>query len=547
MAFPIIFANLPTGIQPLSYFDTMFNTVGNMGTIFCTATGSNTVALTPIANMPTVASYTNYQAFGFVASAASTGSVTLNVSGVGALPAYAADASTQLSNGSISAGVYYLFAYNSALNTGSGGFQLIGNTGGGGGGGGYVQSVDVQTFVYTGIPQTYTTPVGTTALVIQGVAGGGGGGAASSGTSGTAGGTTSVGTVLVLGGGQGGSAGSGGGAGQGGTGGSVTTATITFPGSSGQPGSNANATSGGGSGGVGIFGAGGGHGVNGADGETASVNTGAGGAGGSGIFNAANSGGGGGGGGQGITYVLNPAGSYTVTIGSGGAGGTSGSYQGGNGASGCVIIAAYVNTAVSPPASGLISAGTAGQLGLYSSSGTTITGINPAAIGASNVLLDTRTVSSVSNVNFDNTFITSAYEEYEVHFYAASPDTNGESLDVLLSSDNGSTFGAGSYGWSISGNTSSGTVLVGGSSQASIGMLYNSDNAHSGAGKLILANPNVAGKNRVYGFMGWGYTTGTYATGTFSGSNSTLGVINYIRLYASTGTFSGTFKLYGIR
>ena len=124
MAYPVIFTQLAAGVQPLSDFDTMFNVVGSMGTIFCTASGTNTVALALNTNMPALA-YSNYQAFGFVAFNTSTGSVTLNVAGLGALPAYAANGVTQLGSGAIAAGTYYVFAYNAALNSAAGGFQLV--------------------------------------------------------------------------------------------------------------------------------------------------------------------------------------------------------------------------------------------------------------------------------------------------------------------------------------------------------------------------------------------------------------------------------------
>jgi hypothetical protein len=121
----ITFANLLGGNQPLSDFDQMFGYVGAMGQEVCTATGANSIALTPAANQPTIVAYANNQLFGFTAAANSTGSITLNVNSVGALPAFAADGVTQLGSGSLNSGSYYLFVYNSTLNSGSGGFQLI--------------------------------------------------------------------------------------------------------------------------------------------------------------------------------------------------------------------------------------------------------------------------------------------------------------------------------------------------------------------------------------------------------------------------------------
>jgi hypothetical protein len=125
-AFPTTFATLAGGNQPLSLLDTMFGVVGNMAQVMCTATGTNTIALTPITNMPTQGAYQNYQEYGFVAAATSTSSVTINVSGVGALPLYLNDGATQASTNSLLINAYYLIIYNSALNSGGGGFQLVG-------------------------------------------------------------------------------------------------------------------------------------------------------------------------------------------------------------------------------------------------------------------------------------------------------------------------------------------------------------------------------------------------------------------------------------
>lgn len=128
MTFPTIFNNIAAGNEPLSLFDTMFNVVASMGVVMCTATGTNTLVLTPVTNMPTVAAYTNYQLFGFVAPATSTGNVTINVSTVGAVNAYNANGTTQITTGDLISGAYYIFAYNSALNGAAGGFQSVGSS-----------------------------------------------------------------------------------------------------------------------------------------------------------------------------------------------------------------------------------------------------------------------------------------------------------------------------------------------------------------------------------------------------------------------------------
>lgn len=124
MALSTIFANLPTGNNPASLIDAALNQVAAMGVLACTATGTNTIALTQNANQPTIAAYANYQLFGFVAVANSTSTVTINVNGIGALSAFNSDATVCGQNDFIS-GNYYLVAYNSSFNAGAGGFMKV--------------------------------------------------------------------------------------------------------------------------------------------------------------------------------------------------------------------------------------------------------------------------------------------------------------------------------------------------------------------------------------------------------------------------------------
>ena len=123
MTLPYIFDN-QSGIVSAMEIDTNFNAVGAMGVTSCTASGTNAISLTPLTNQPAVTVYKNYQLFGFVAAATTNGTVTLQVNGLGFLPLYDADGSADGPN-SLLINQYYIVAYNSALNTGSGGFQLV--------------------------------------------------------------------------------------------------------------------------------------------------------------------------------------------------------------------------------------------------------------------------------------------------------------------------------------------------------------------------------------------------------------------------------------
>lgn len=140
------------------------------GIIQCTASGTNTISLTPIGT--SISSYSNYQQFGFVAAADSTDFVTINVASIGARNAYKADGSTRLGDGDIIEGAFYEFIFNSALNSSAGGLQIVtpsGNTV-------YspvVNILAVQTFVASG---TYTPTAGMLYAIVEAVGGGGGSG-----------------------------------------------------------------------------------------------------------------------------------------------------------------------------------------------------------------------------------------------------------------------------------------------------------------------------------------------------------------------------------
>jgi hypothetical protein len=123
MALPFTFATLPAGLTPAADLDTNFAAVASLGVIPCTATGTNSLTLTPIANTPNVQAYVGFQLFGFVAPATSTGAVTIAVSALSATNVYLPNGVTQAN---VVAGVYYIVQFNTALNSGAGGFQMIG-------------------------------------------------------------------------------------------------------------------------------------------------------------------------------------------------------------------------------------------------------------------------------------------------------------------------------------------------------------------------------------------------------------------------------------
>jgi hypothetical protein len=127
MTFPTIFANLTPPTQPAALLDTMYDIVGAQGIIPCVASGTNTITVTPETNYYQPASYANYQCISFAAVNSATGAVTIQLGALGFVNLYTASGS-QANSGDIVATKFYVAAYNGALNSGSGGFQLFNAT-----------------------------------------------------------------------------------------------------------------------------------------------------------------------------------------------------------------------------------------------------------------------------------------------------------------------------------------------------------------------------------------------------------------------------------
>lgn len=123
------YANLADGLQPFTLWDASLADMGKLGAIPCAASGTNAITLTQVAAnfSPTITAYQNYQLFSFVPAATSTGAVTVRLGLPAALNLYKADGVTQASTGDLTSTAIVLIGYNSALNGGSGGFQLIGS------------------------------------------------------------------------------------------------------------------------------------------------------------------------------------------------------------------------------------------------------------------------------------------------------------------------------------------------------------------------------------------------------------------------------------
>jgi len=108
----------------MNLLDKMFDQVGAMIEIPCTATGTNAISLTPQINCPALTAMNNMGGFRFVATATSSGAVTAQYNNLGFFPVYHADGATQANIGDILTGFEYVFRFFQALTGGLGGFLL---------------------------------------------------------------------------------------------------------------------------------------------------------------------------------------------------------------------------------------------------------------------------------------------------------------------------------------------------------------------------------------------------------------------------------------
>ena len=119
-----LFANntSPTGPQ----LDGNFTAYTPLTTIPCSVAGTNTLTLTQLANTPTLSAYQNYVQYSGVVAVTNTGPTTAQVGSLGALPVYKDTAAgvSALSGAELTAGCAFTLLYDSALNSGNGGWHL---------------------------------------------------------------------------------------------------------------------------------------------------------------------------------------------------------------------------------------------------------------------------------------------------------------------------------------------------------------------------------------------------------------------------------------
>lgn len=108
----------------MSSLDTQSQNLAQWSLIDATATGTNAITLAPNLSGFTAPAYLNYITYRFTAANSVSGLVTLRISALAFLNVYGADNTTQMTTGNIVSGRAYYVSYNSALNSGAGGWTL---------------------------------------------------------------------------------------------------------------------------------------------------------------------------------------------------------------------------------------------------------------------------------------------------------------------------------------------------------------------------------------------------------------------------------------
>lgn len=110
-------------------FSNLDSYLWNLATISCTAsTTANVVTLTPLNGFSVGSTLNNFQKFDFIADASASGVVTVKAGALLAKKLFLPDGVTQATTGNILIGVYYVIAYNTALDSAAGGFVISSNS-----------------------------------------------------------------------------------------------------------------------------------------------------------------------------------------------------------------------------------------------------------------------------------------------------------------------------------------------------------------------------------------------------------------------------------
>ena len=175
--------------------------------------------------------------------------------------------------------------------------------------------------------------------------------------------------------------------------------------------------------------------------------------------------------------------------------------------------------------------------------------------GSGMVKLQSQTASSASSISFTSTYITSTYKVYELHCIDLLHSSDGGNISLQVSADNGSSYVETGYkamrhysNETNGNNTLLSSANTGNSSVSILGSgegLGTSGN-ESGNSIITLFNPQGA-KSKFFRCNGiQPNSSNQLSMQHFWFSLDQSATYNNIKIIPNTGTFSGTFILYGV-
>ena len=165
--------------------------------------------------------------------------------------------------------------------------------------------------------------------------------------------------------------------------------------------------------------------------------------------------------------------------------------------------------------------------------------------------------SGDTNINFDNTKITSTYSAYEIRYFNVVASVDDEKFQMHFSDDNGSNFDSNHIGgffstWTSAANSGSTYETGNDSTSDSFQKLaadLSFDAGDSLGGIVTIQNPSSASFVTTYQGSGSHITKDAtpYAYTTYIGGIwDSLAAVNYIRFDMTSGNIAtGTFQLWG--
>ena len=212
----------------------------------------------------------------------------------------------------------------------------------------------------------------------------------------------------------------------------------------------------------------------------------------------------------------------------------------------------YPRPPVQETIAGLPNGGTAGQVLTKNSSTDQDAGWSDPTGGSSSggggalVFLKEVTVAAGASADFTSV-IGSQYDDYELVYEGLIPGTNGVQIGVQLSADNGATWITSGYRGAVhnGGLSTSFSNYAQQAAQALLNFAGSFGNTKTSNGKMELYAANTSGAKRAH-------TRGVYQASdghVYSNLNGSdydpATTFNALRVIASSGTITGTFRLYG--